>query len=64
MTVASNIAKIQNSLLKEFDIELVRDWMLDTSEDFQAKHGIETENMIKSYLRVHFPEYANSDLLK
>lgn len=59
-----SFAKVQEVLLEKYDPELVRDWMLDTSEDFVAKNGVEVEEEMKDYLASEFPQYADSDLLK
>lgn len=59
-----SFAKVQEILLEKYDADLVQDWQLDTSEDFQDKHGVEVENEVKDYLASEFPQYADSDLLK
>lgn len=57
-------AKVQEVLLEKYDVEIVRDWMFDTSEDFVAKNGVEVEEEMKDYLASEFPRCADSDLLK
>ena len=59
-----SVAQVQEIVAEKFGVEVMEDWMFDTSEDFQAKNGVELENEIKGHLAEQFPEDANSDLLK
>jgi len=58
-----SVAQVQEIVAEKFGVEVMEDWMLDTAEDFQAKHGVELENEIKDSLVEKFPEYAGLDLL-
>jgi hypothetical protein len=53
------IAKIQEIVAEKFSVEVMEDWMFDTSEDFQIKNGKELEDEIKAQL----PELADNELL-
>lgn len=58
-----SVAKVQEIVAEKFGVEVMEDWMFDTSEDFVEKNGVELEEEIKDYLS-EFPEYAGSDLLE
>ena len=60
----TQIAEVQKIVAEKFGIEVMEDWMFDTSEDFIAKNGKDLEDEIKDYLAAQLPEFADSELLK
>lgn len=44
------IARVQRTLLGEYDVELVKDWMFLPSADFQEIHSKEQEIEVANFL--------------
>lgn len=62
MSVAGNVAKVQEALAEQFSTEVMEDWMTETSEEFIKIYDKEFENEVKTFLQEKFPEWA--DLLE